>query len=216
MTGISSIVSDWGDAPRIVRIQTSDGLATVGSNGYILSQLANITAANNGPFTWASSDSVLVYAADGSALYTISSDFNSLIALSSPATVSVALTSAQINGMYAAPVLLLGAPKNGTVNVVDKALLTVNYGSAQFASGGAIALQYEGTVHGAGTLATATVAAATLNGVTANEILLFNPATTILLAAATAQPQYLSNQTGAFTTGDSTAILTVVYRNVAA
>ena len=39
----------------------------------------NIVAINSGEFTWELSDSVLVYASDGSGLFTISSDFTTLV-----------------------------------------------------------------------------------------------------------------------------------------
>ena len=216
MSGISVISRDYGIVPSIVRVLTSDTLATVSGGSYILNQAANISAANEGAFTWLSNDSVLVNASDGSAFYTISSDFNSLIPLDVVRS-TFSLTAAQINGMYAAPILLVPAPPAGMLILPGTAVLNVVYGSAQFASGGAIALQYKNTVDGGGTLATGTIAAATLNGVTANDSLIFPAASSILSANAVAQPLYLSNQTGAFTTGTgATANLTVTYRLITA
>ncbi len=213
MSGIISIVRDWGDAPAIVRIQTSDSLATVSGANYILNQAVQIAAANNGAFDWQASDSVLVYASDGSAFYTISADFKSLNLLGSQ-QITVPLSNAQILGMYAAPVLLVPAPPAGVLSVVTDAYLNIDYGAAQFANGGVIGIQYEGTVHGAGTLAMQTIAAATLNAVTADIVLLFLEPTSILTAAAAGQALYLSNATGAFITGDSVGELVLVYRNI--
>lgn len=76
---ISSITRDWGIVPCIVRIVSSDSLAVVSSSGYISAQEDNINLANNGDFEWLASDSVLVYASNGSSFFTISSDFSSLV-----------------------------------------------------------------------------------------------------------------------------------------
>lgn len=212
---ITSITRDWGIVPCIVRIVSTDTLATVSAPNYILSQAANIVAINEGAFTWLPSDSVLVYAADGSSLYAISSDFTSLNAVNGAIQqVSIALSNAQILGKYAAPVFVLPAPAAGSVNLVTSAALNIIYGTTQFAAGGVIALQYKNTVHGGGVLASSTIAAATLNGVTANTVLTMTQAASVILANAAAQPIYLSNQTAAFTTGDSTGTLIVNYRNV--
>lgn len=217
MSGISFIRRDWGDCVAIVRVITSDSLSTVGSANYLLNQASNIVAANSGAFSWEANDVVLVNASDGDDLYTLSANQNSLILIGSGSQqVSIPLTAAQINGMYAAPVFVLAAPAAGTINLVQTALLNVVYGSAAFASGGAIALQYKNTVNGGGVGATATVSAATLTGVSANESILFTPPATILSANAIAQPLYLSNASAPFTTGTgATATLNVIYRNLA-
>jgi hypothetical protein len=59
---IVKITRDWGDNPSIVRIVTTDSLATVSATGYITSQAANIYAVNAGAFEWRTSDEVLVNA----------------------------------------------------------------------------------------------------------------------------------------------------------
>lgn len=212
---ITSLTRDWGIVPSIVRMVSTDSLSAVGTPGYLTAQNSNIVSINEGAFSWLPSDVVLVDASDGWSFFSISSDFTSLNPLNSGLqSVSVNLTAAQILGMYAAPVLILPAPAANTVNVVSSAVWNIKYGAAQFAAGGVIALQYANTVHGAGTAASSTIAAATLNGVAANTILTMTAPASIALANATAQGLYLSNQTAAFTTGDSTATLKVYYRNV--
>jgi hypothetical protein len=81
--GILSITRDWGSDPAIVRIQTSDSLATVATTGYLADQAATISAINNGTFQWVNSDTVLVVASDGWGLFTISTDQLSLNPFSS-------------------------------------------------------------------------------------------------------------------------------------
>lgn len=138
------------------------------------------------------------------------------IALDVAATATVALTAAQINGMYATPVQLIAAPGSGKLILIDSILWDIAYGAAQFASGGAIQAQYGNTVHGAGSPASASIAAATLNGVAASGFIANGSGAATLNAPATVENTavYISNATGSFTTGDSTANLYIRYRVV--
>ncbi len=135
-------------------------------------------------------------------------------ALSSPTVSSVAITAAQFNGMYAAPVLLVPAPGVNKLIVLDRMELVQTYGSAAFAAGGVVAAQYGATVNGAGVGASSTEAAATFF-VTASNTYLFNGAvgakpftTTVNLGL------YLSNLTGAFTTGTGSSFVAKVHYHV--
>jgi hypothetical protein len=70
MSGIFQIQRDWGFEPAIVRIATTDTLATITTTGYLLTQTAQIQAANAGAFDWTTTtsglytDYVLVYYSD--------------------------------------------------------------------------------------------------------------------------------------------------------
>ena len=216
MSGIQSIRRDWGDNVSIVRVISSDNTAACLANGYITAQLANIVAVNSGAFEWLANDSILLNASDGNSFCSIDAAFTTLTAyVSAQQVAELSLSAAQIKAMYDTPLLVVAAPSAGTVNIVKQAYLSIDYGAAQYQNGGAIAVQYKNTVHGAGTLATATIAAATLNGVTADEVLFFSPLSSLLLANATAQGLYISNDTGDFTAGDSPAKLYVYYNNIA-
>lgn len=115
---------------------------------------------------------------------------------------AVPMSAAEWNGMYAAPFEIVEAPAAGFMHVVDRVVLQFTDGSAQFADGGAAALQYGDTVNGAGPLATATVAAATVNGWTADTaIMLAGALAATALASLEAEGLFMSNITGAFTTG---------------
>ncbi len=81
--GITSIKRDWGVAPSMVRITSTDTLSQVAADGYITDQAENINNVNKGAFNWNQSDSVLVYASDGSEQFEISPDFTTLIPESS-------------------------------------------------------------------------------------------------------------------------------------
>lgn len=80
---ITSITRDWGTTgPNIVRIESTDTLATVAGSGYLTAQLPNTTSLNSGTFEWVAGDMVAVAASDGSEFFRFSgSDFTTLIQL---------------------------------------------------------------------------------------------------------------------------------------
>lgn len=130
----------------------------------------------------------------------------------------VALTAAQFNGMYATPVQLVAAPGAGKLVVVDKVLLNQTFVSAAYAAGGVVAPQYDSTVHGGGTLASsASIAAATIQGIVSNSIVGLTGLIAVTASAALINKGiFLSNATGAFTTGDGTWTVDIWYRTIAA
>ena len=126
--------------------------------------------------------------------------------------VAVPITAAEFNGMYAAPVELVAAPGADTLIVPVSCQLLLTYGSAAFAAGGVAALQWDSTVHGAGTIASTTQAAANFQ-VTASTGLVFNAGVVAeAFAACVNKGLYLSNITGAFTTGDSDLVAHVWFK----
>jgi len=99
---ITSVVRDWGVGPSIVRLTSTDTLATVSTAGYLTAQLANTTAYNNGPFEWQFGDMVAVAASDGDSMFRFSgNDFTSLIPLPY-AGASSAFTMKSVAGAAAA------------------------------------------------------------------------------------------------------------------
>lgn len=134
----------------------------------------------------------------------------------SPIVASVPLTAAQFNGMFAAPVLLVPAPGANKLIVLDRMELVQTYGSAAFASGGVVAAQYGATINGGGPAASNTEAAADFF-VTASNTYLFNGAIGAKPFSTTVnQGLYLSNATGAFTTGTGSTFVAKVHYHVIA
>jgi hypothetical protein len=128
----------------------------------------------------------------------------------------VALSNAQFLGMYATPVSIVAAGGANTAIIVERMVLETVYGTTQSAAGGAVALQYGNAAHGAGEGASATIAAATLNGDTASTLNRAAGANADnLLSAAANAAVYISNTGAAFTTGDSTYFVHVWYSIVA-
>lgn len=123
----------------------------------------------------------------------------------------VAMTAAQFNGMYAAPVVLVAAPGANTMIIVDSIQLVMTYGSAAFAAGGVVAAQYDSTANGAGVIASTTEAAADFFA-TASTVFKLNPGAVLApFTTCVNKGLYLSNVTQAFTTGTGSAFIVKVY-----
>jgi len=133
---------------------------------------------------------------------------------------AVAITAAQFNGMYAAPKLLVAAPGANKLIVLERAVLAMTFVAAAYAAGGVVAFQWDSTVHGAGQHASNTEAAADFFAAASSAFMFVgnsgNAATVdgglVPFAANVNKGLYLSNLTGAFTTGDSTWVAHLWYK----
>lgn len=136
------------------------------------------------------------------------------VPLTNEAYVAVPITAAEFNGMYAAPKVLIAAPGANKLIVVKRMVLAMTFVSAAYAAGGVVAAQYDSTVHGAGVLATNAQQASDF-AAAASDAFLFNGASgddsDALFSAAVNKGLYLSNATGAFTTGDGTWVAHIWY-----
>ena len=129
--------------------------------------------------------------------------------------VAVPITAAQFNGMYAAPKLLIAAPGANKLIVVKQMDLLMTFVSAAYAAGGVVAAQYDSTAHGAGVLATNSEAAADF-AATASTAFQFTPISgntvgALPFSTTVNKGLYLSNDSGAFTTGDGTWVAHIWY-----
>lgn len=211
---ITSIKREFNFLPNFVGIVTTADFNTITADGYLTDEDANITILNNGEFQWEVTDLVVIYYADNQiGFFQRDPVDNTFVSRSSINTAHVNITANDIKAMYATPFLLLPAPSQGRTIFIDSIVWDFTYGGAQFAGGGAIAAQYGNIAHGAGVIATTTIPAATLNALTANQVLTQGANTNIVASplAMSNTAIYLSNQTAAFTTGTSNALLTVDY-----
>lgn len=127
---------------------------------------------------------------------------------------SVAITAAQFNGMYAAPKLLVAAAGANTLLVLDKVDLLMTYVSANYAAGGVVAVQYDSTANGAGVIASTTLSAATFQAAVSTGFMFNTGVVPQTFSTCVNKGLYLSNITGAFTTGDSTFVAHCWYKTI--
>jgi hypothetical protein len=125
---------------------------------------------------------------------------------------TVAITAAQFNGMYAAPKLLVAAPGANKLLVIDKVDLLMTFVSAAYAAGGVAAVQYDSTVNGAGVIASTTLSAATFQAGVSTGFMFNTGVVPQTFSTCVNKGLYLSNITGAFTTGDSTFVAHIWYK----
>lgn len=132
---------------------------------------------------------------------------------------SVAVTSAEFKGAYAAPKLLIAAPGANQMIVVDQMQMVMTYGSANYANGGVVFAQYDSTANGAGVKATLTEAAADFFAAASTTFAFSgtqgNTVGALPFSTTVNKGLYLSNATGAFDTGDSAFVVKIFYRIIA-
>ena len=126
----------------------------------------------------------------------------------------VAMTAAQFNGMYAAPVLLVAAAGANTMIIVDSIELVMTYGSAAFAAGGVVAAQYDSTPDGAGVIASTTEAAADFFQTASTVFKLKGGLVLAPFTTCANKGLYLSNVTQPFTTGTGSSFIVKVKYHV--
>ena len=208
-------------APNTFVASTADSLGTITAAGYMNDKgLQGIVKANDLIYINYSDTSVFPLNTGESAVFglfqvTYGASVWSLSAYSaSSLSASVAVTAAEFNGMYAAPKLLVAAPGANKLLILDSLTLVETYNSAAYAAGGVAAVQYDSTVNGAGVIASTTLAAATFQ-VTASTSFQFNRGVVPAPFTTTVNKGfYLSNITGAFTTGNSPMVANIQYHVV--
>lgn len=126
--------------------------------------------------------------------------------------VAVPVTASAFNGMYAAPVQLVAAAGANTLIVLDRVELAMTYGTAAYAAGGVAAVQYDSTANGAGVIASTTIAAASFQAAASTSFAFNQGAVLKPFTTCVNKGLYLSNITGAFTTGDSAMVAHVWYK----
>lgn len=126
--------------------------------------------------------------------------------------VAVPITASAFNGMYGAPVQLVAAQGANTLVVLDKIDLLQTYGTAAFAAGGTVAAQYDSTIHGAGVIASTTLANTAFQGTVSAGFMFNTGVVTQTFTTCVNKGLFLSNIGAAFTTGDSTFVAHVWYK----
>jgi len=204
-----------------VALAANGGLSNILSSGFVfVGNASNVATgvAVSGDATMSNTGALTIGAGavTGSKIAANAVDYANL-ALDVAASATVTLTAAQVKALYDTPVQLIAAPGAGKLVIIDNILWDIAFGTTQYTAGGVLAAQYGNTVHGAGPVASGTLAAASLNGVAASGFLSnggVSGALSVTKATSLNTAVYLSNQTADFATGDSTVTLYVRYRVV--
>jgi len=212
--------SQVGLSPATKKMVTTDSYAKIIATGYL-------NAVNLESFPISSHDILEVMynyntaTKVGTIAYFTPSIVNNvitLVALQQLLTSTVTMNQAAVLGAYATPVQIVAAPGAGFTIVPVQATIYTNFQTSAFAGGGIAILQYNNTVHGAGTNSlAATIPAAEITAA-ASQIYNLGAATASALTGITNQGVYFSNATGAFTGGSaaSTVVITLNYNIVTA
>jgi len=135
-----------------------------------------------------------------------------IVTLNTNLSAQVPISASEFNGMYDAPKLLVAAPGANEILIHDSTELVLTYNANAYAAGGTVAVQYDSTVHGAGVIASTTLANTAFQ-VTASNVFTFNRGVVALpFSSCVNKGLYLSNISGAFTTGDSAMVANVYYK----
>ena len=209
-------------APSVFSASTADGLATITTAGYMDDLgLQGKVKANDLIYINYSDTSVFPLNTGEAAVFglfqvTYGASVWSLSAYSaSSLSASIAVSAADFNGMYAAPKLLVAAPGANTLLVLDSLSLVMTYGAANYAAGGVAAVQWDSTINGAGVIASTTLAAATFQAAASTTFQFNRGVVPAPFTTTVNKGLYLSNITGAFTTGDSPMVANIQYHVVA-
>jgi hypothetical protein len=166
--GISNIRRYFNDGVNIVTIQTTDTLAAAQASGYITAQAANIIAANEGPFTWFTNDTILLSASDGNLWATINAAFTTLIAM------NLATEGLAKLGIHSALASIAGG--SATSSITDSAIAAGDVVIARFVSSANL-VNVLTVLPGAGTL---TVISTADPGVSVIEYIAYRPSVSLL------------------------------------
>jgi hypothetical protein len=195
-----------GVLPSYASIQTNDTMTEILEPGYLNHEVANGISFQLPCIAKVSTKESPTAAAQVGWYQVVHSGTNWSLVAGLPILLQYArvdVTSAEFLGAYAAPKLLVPAPGANLLIVHDRTELVMTYNSAAYAGGGVAAIQYDSTINGAGVLCSTTNAAAAFQA-TASTSWAFNQGAVAAPFTTTVNKGlYLSNLSGAFTTGDS-------------
>jgi len=124
---------------------------------------------------------------------------------------SVPMTAAQWNGMYAAPYQIIPAAGANTLIYVNSAIAVMTYGTTDYANGGNVAFQYGNTVHGAGLPASDAETGSDFYAAASTSFAFMGVIGPLPFSTSINTGIYLSNASAAFTAGDSIWDINIYY-----
>lgn len=149
---ITNISRDWGDDPSIVRVITTDNLATITTAGYLTTQKFNIDSLNSGVFEWRTTDYVLISYSDGQGFFTRNIITETFVAAPNSTGSLIqyfrtGMSPAQFIDAYDNPFLILPAPGANKLILINRYMLILEFVSVQYTLGNDVGLQYGNDAH---------------------------------------------------------------------
>jgi len=139
---ITAISYDWGFEPTIVRITTTDSLATITTAAYWTGQSTVIEALNNGAFTFPEGCLVAINYSDGEGFFTFSVADQAFVAETIPGSLSSTLTEARVF-VGSALNVATGVAMSGDIEIIADGTTAIGAGvivNADVAASAALAL----------------------------------------------------------------------------
>lgn len=201
-----------GTAPRIWSVTTDQTLSVLLTPGSVASFISyNRLKAQDILYVNYDMDGT-----PGNAKFFVTATEGGSLTLANDISVSIPVTSAEFLGMYATPKLLVAAPGSGLFLALKSAFVSMEYGTTTYAGGGLVNIQYTNIVNGDGYWATTDTEASAFEqeeSIILNMHPSFPTATDFTWTTDQIGNQglYLSNQTGAFTTGDGDFLVHLSY-----
>jgi hypothetical protein len=96
--GITYIKRLTGSTNNLVYLVTTDTTATATASNYLLDQAENITAINEGEWTWETNDCIMLSASNGISWCSITDDFATLVSFSGAGTNEVIYSGSLVSG----------------------------------------------------------------------------------------------------------------------
>lgn len=130
-------------------------------------------------------------------------------------TKTITLSAAEINTLYSVGKEVIPAV-TGKIIILDDFVFDLTGTATQFTTGGVVNLQYDTTIHGAGTTLHADIAATVVTNATARVITNRIPKdlSAIATASITSLPVWIGAKTADFATGTGTVVVKVKYHLV--
>jgi hypothetical protein len=129
-------------------------------------------------------------------------------------SLTVTLNQAAVQSAFATPFQLIAAPGAGKVIILDNVNIYTNFQTSAFTGGGIAIVQYNNTIHGAGTNAlSATIPTAEITA-SASQIYHLGSNSGNALTGITNEGIFFSNATGAFTGGNAASTVVIMLNYV--
>lgn len=138
---ITNISFDWGVDPTMVRITTTDSLATITTTGYWTTQADTIDSLNHGAFVFPEGCLIAINYSNGEGFFTFDSTNQTFLAETNPGSLSETLADGRIF-VGSAGNIATGVAMSGDVAISNSGVTTIQAGAVDSSMVNSNLLQY--------------------------------------------------------------------------